>query len=244
MRSGDVALRSSHGPDGIKSDEGTIDRGSTGRIASLLQAVISTAKETNMNGNRIAAAVFLWLVAGMLGTGCAGLSTELKSLDPSTLKPNEGVIVVRFLTSRADPDDLAHPHDDPDLSYSVSMGTHKGFFLQPAGYEDSLDVDAKHGPVLIALGLEAGDHYFNTIDDGQRTAHIAVRFSVQPGRVTYIGDLQVMFIEKQGLHLSTTMKCNLKVSTDAPAMMNQLNARFPSVPTVETVPMVLENVSL
>lgn len=195
-----------------------------------------------MSMNRIAASVLFWLLAGLLGTGCAGLSKELASLDASELKSNEGVFVVRFLTSRADADDLAHPESDPDLSYSVMVGPHKSVLMRAAGYKGSLDVEAEHGPVLIARGLEAGDYYFNGIGNSQGSSTIAVRFSVLPGRVTYIGDLHVMFIESKGFFQSNKLK--LEVRTDDAAMMSQLRARFPSVPTVETVPMVIESGSL
>jgi hypothetical protein len=209
-----------------------------------LDAVISAGRETSMKLDRIALAVSTWLLLGLLVAGCSGLSSEPESLETSAMKPNEGVVVVRFLTSKVHADDMAHPQNNPDISYSVDVGSMKSHLFKLSGQKGSLKIDAKQGPVLFARKLDAGDYYFNTIQAAGGSADMAVKFSVRPGRVTYIGDLHVTIIESKGLLFSTSTKCEFAVSTDVPAMTEQLKAHFHSIPQVDTVPMVLENVSL
>ena len=72
-----------------------------------------------------------------------------------------------------------------------------------------------------------------------------MRFTVQPGRVTYVGDLSVMFIVDRGfLGLSEQLSCSLKVSADPDSVRGLLGSRYAAVPAMETLPMVIENPSL
>jgi hypothetical protein len=194
---------------------------------------------------RSVSAWFSCLAVALLSAGCLGVGAEVESLDPAQWKPDEGVVVVRFLTSRADSADPAHPEQDPDLSYDVKVGTSKSVFLNGFKFDGSVSIDAEDGPALIVRRLKAGDYYMNEISVGQKSAPLAVQFKVQPGRVTYIGDLEVLFLVTKGfLGLSEELRCEFTVSSDLPAVMNALRSRFSEVPAVDTVPMVLENLSL
>ena len=185
----------------------------------------------------------LLLVLGFAGTACTGVGKKVESLDPAKLEPDEGVVVVRFLTSRTEGDDVGVVEHDPDLSYSLTVGTSKSVLLGGLGMKGDISVDGEDGPALIVRKLSAGDYYFNKLTASGGEAPMAVKFKVQPGRVTYIGDLDVLFIEKKGFLGMSELRCAFDVGTDLPAVMNELRARFPMVPEVDSVLMTVENPS-
>jgi hypothetical protein len=186
----------------------------------------------------------LMFVLGLVGTACTGVGKKVESLDPAKLKPDEVVVVVRFLTSRTEGDDLDVVEHDPDLSYSVTVGTSKSVLLGGLGMQGNISVDGEDGPALIVRKLAAGDYYFNRLTVSGGDAPMAVKFKVQPGRVTYIGDLDVLFIEKKGFLGMSDLSCAFDVGGDLPAVMNELRSRFPMVPEVDSVLMTVENPSL
>jgi hypothetical protein len=196
-----------------------------------------------MNMNRFSALALCFLV-GLAGSGCASAGKNVESLDLAQCKPDEGLVVVRFLTSRADKGDLEHAEHDPDLDYDVQVSSSKSMLLAGFGFQDSWSVMGKNGPALIVRKLDAGDHYFDKLEISSGTAPLAVRFTVQPGHVTYIGDLDILFIESKGFLGMTNMSCAFNVRSDAPAVMSELRSRYPVVPVMDTLPMVVEEPSL
>ncbi len=191
-------------------------------------------------GRRCALALFAWLVVAALCSACLSAGKEVESLDPAQWDPDEGVVVVRFLTARADADDLEHAEIDPDFSYEVTVGSSKSMMLNELKLDRNLSIDAGDGPVLIVRKLEAGDYYFNKFHASGGKAPMAIKFTVQPGRVTYIGDLNVLFIVSHGFLWSEELSCTYGVTTDLPVVMAGLRGRYSMVPAVETVSMVVE----
>lgn len=187
----------------------------------------------------------LFLLVGLVGTGCQGVGQEVESIEPGKWKEDEGVLVVRFITSRAEADDLEHAERDPDIHYQVSVGSSKSMLLKAFAQEGNISVDAEDGPALVVRKLEAGDYFFNEIQASGGSAPLAVKFTVQPGRLTYIGDLEVLFIASKGfLGLGEDLSCALKVSTDSAAVLSSLKSRYSAVPALDTLPMVIEKPSL
>lgn len=183
---------------------------------------------------------FAWLVAALLCSGCLGVGKEVDSLDPSQWESDEGVVVVRFLTARAEEDDLAQAEYDPDLSYSVVVGSSKSIMLNQFVLDQSVGIDAADGPALVVRKLAGGDYYFNKLRTSGKEAPMAIKFTVQPGRVTYIGDLNVLFIVGEGFLWQEELSCVFGVTTDLDAAMAGLRSMFPEVPAVDTIPMVVE----
>lgn len=197
----------------------------------------SNAEDT---GRRHAPALFVPLLIGALCSACFSVGKEAESLDPAQLESDEGVVVARFLTARADADDLEHAESDPDFTYHVTVGSSKSMMLNQLILDKNVVIDAGDGPVLIVRTLEAGDYYFTKLHASGGKAPMAVKFTVQPGRVTYIGDLNVLFVVDKGFLWSEELSCRYGVTTDLPAVMESLRSRYSMVPVVETVPMVVE----
>jgi hypothetical protein len=195
-----------------------------------------------MNARRALAGAAL-LLGGVLGAACATFAKEVESLDPAQCSANEGIVVVRFLTSRADEEDLEHPERDPDIDYSVEV-TNTAARLSLALPEGYFSVKGEKGAAQFVRKLEAGDHYFHEISfpvgAGRVSFPITVKFTVQPGRVTYVGDLEILFVEAAGVLMNSNWRCQLRVGDDLPAVLRELRNRFPVVPPVETVPMTVE----
>lgn len=184
------------------------------------------------------------LLLAALASGCGTLGKEVESLEPTTWESDEGVVVMRIFTARADDDDLEQQEHDPDFDYSLSVSSSKSILLGDFSSKGGVSVEGKDGPALIVRRLDGGDYYFNEVAAGGGTAPMAVKFSVQPGRVTYVGDLHVLFIEGDGfLGLGGTLSCAYVVDADLAAVRSALQARFPRMPEVTLVPMVVEQPS-
>lgn len=179
----------------------------------------------------------------LLGAACASNGEEVDSPDLGQLSADEGLIAVRFLTQHAEEEGQA-PVRDPDIEYTVRVGSSKSAFanqFNPLSDFGGFQVRGEKGPNLFLRKMEAGDHFLHEIVAFGGTAPIAVRFTVQPGKLTYIGDLEIVFIGEDGLFKNPTF--NMSVRSDPAALQAELSRRHPGAPLAETRMMALEALS-
>ncbi len=182
-----------------------------------------------------------WLAACLLGAACVS-TKDVESLDTSGWASDEGAFAVRILTSSVDADEPEKVERDPDIEYSLAFGSSKSILLGDFMKSGAIEVDGTQGPVLAVRKLAAGDYYFHELNNFHGSAPLGVKFSVRPGRVTYIGDLELRFVER-GTFLWKNLSVEFTVGADPASALRELQERYPSMPAMETVPMVLERPS-
>ena len=161
--------------------------------------------------------------------GCGSTGRAVESLDLGGLEADEGIVVMRVITSAMDVDDDVETRNDfPEVSYSLEVGktksvTGKLFDISRFDFgNNTIEVDGDEGTSLVMRKLDAGEYYFNAIHvlgyASGGSGLLAVRFEVQPQQVTYIGDLDVHFRRTKGLFgWSSYVPTELAVYSDVQA---------------------------
>ena len=198
---------------------------------------------------RISAAL-VFLVA----TGCKAPDYAAKDLDLSKLKPNEGLFVTRVITSIEYEDDKeAKQVKDADVDCTVHYGTSKSRMVNNflgswffGSTTDRVTVSAGTKCELVVRKREAGDYYWNRLYtyDSYKNAYFAGKFSVVPGKLTYIGDLNVKLHEQKGWFGTKSHRSGtVSVGMDPAAIRAALGEKFGTVPSLRIDPMVFESTS-
>src|SRR5688572_13196083 len=85
-------------------------------------------------------------------TGCASTGKDVDTPDLGQCEADEGLIVVRFLTQHAKEEDLRDLERDPDIDYTVKVGSSKNplanqwnVMSQMGGFQ----IEAEEGPALF-----------------------------------------------------------------------------------------------
>lgn len=194
----------------------------------------------------LACVVGLALLAG----GCLTSKHEMKSLDLSGLDDDEGVFVMRVLTSGARVDDGVETREaSADIDYWVHYGTTasqlgKVFTLSNFDTDYNVHVEGEEGVELVVRRLPEGEYFIDELGrSGYYDTPMAVRFSVTAGEITYIGDLCFEFVETDTwLGLSEYRRFRMDVASDLVAVRRALEERFAGgLPAIRTALMTVES---
>lgn len=176
----------------------------------------------------------------LLFSSCRTTSDHVvESLDPVLLDREEGVFVMRILTSGVvEENGNKTPEEFADIDYSVRYGTSnsvlgRSFSLSSFDSDYSIPVKGEDRSQLVVRRLPPGEYFLNEINLPGNTQPLSMsaRFQVEPGEVTYIGDLCIEFTAKKDwLGVSDYREIRTEVRSDKQASELALAAHFGSTP--------------
>ena len=188
-----------------------------------------------MRGTRRSVRPWCWIPV-LLVTGCASTSPyDVDALDVSKLDPDEGIFVMRVLTQGVQARDGVEVREaSADIDYGLNYGTTASvlgkFFSLPT--RTYIGVEGERGEHLVVRRASAGDYFVNEFSrSGYQDVDLAVRFTVFPGEVVYVGDLRFEFVDKENFFgMSDYREFRLAVDRDGEAVRRALEERFQATP--------------
>lgn len=176
------------------------------------------------------------LLAGWLATSCTLLvGNQAESLDLAALQADEGYVVGTFTTvEQFDDGTTVILLDAPEVHYQVKIvPVPPRLQLNPR-----IMVEAETGPAFFAVKLSAGPHRIErlSIVGGNATWYAGVDHAVdvQPGGITYVGDIRFQIDSEQGwlgTHLWKVLTTT--VHEDRELLDRLMRTRFPGeIPNV------------
>ncbi|MSR61210.1 MAG: hypothetical protein EXS08_02015 [Planctomycetes bacterium] len=170
------------------------------------------------------------LLAGWLSTSCAlFVGNQAESLDLAALQANEGYVVGTFTTvEQYDDGTTVILLDAPEIHYQIDfVPVPPRLQLNPR-----IMVKAETGPAFFAVKLSAGPQRMErlSIVGGNATCYADVDHAVdvQPGGITYVGDIRFQIDSEQGwfgIHLCKALTTT--VHEDRELLDRLMRMRFP-----------------
>ena len=171
-------------------------------------------------------------LAGFLTAGCTlFLGDQAESLDLAALRADEGYVVGTFTTvERFDDGKSIVLIDTPDVRYAVDFDRLPPDFVEVLNKR--IIVDGEKGPMFFAVKLNAGPHRMHhlSIELGNMTRYAEVdqAFDVEPGGITYLGDIRCQLDSTSGLFGNHNwMSLTTTVTEDRALLDTLMHASFP-----------------
>jgi hypothetical protein len=168
-------------------------------------------------------------LAGCLTMGCTlFVGDQAESLDLAALRADEGYAVGTFTTvERFDDGTTIVLLDTPDIQYEVEFDRQPVFPFYPR-----IMVDGEKGPTFFAVKLTAGTHSMDrlAIRNGEFTRYAGINhaFDVEPGRITYLGDIRCQLDSELALFGGHALKFLTTTVREDRALLDRLmHASFP-----------------
>lgn len=170
------------------------------------------------------------LLAGWLATSCTLLvGNQAESLDLAALQADEGYVVGTFTTvEQFDDGTTVILLDAPEVHYQID------FVPVPSRLQldPRIMVEAETGPTFFAVKLSAGPHRMERLSivgaNATWYADVEHAVDVQPGGITYVGDIRFQIDSEQGwfgTHLWKVLTTT--VHEDRELLDRLMRTRFP-----------------